>query len=572
MPFNRETDYFYKDFGDYTLYFHPAYNSGSRTTAYEFPEDAIFNKCDFKRSLPNNQFWGLQLANQLSIELDFSNFTGDWVDVARWIIQGKHDDITISSSTHTELLSDQTVTNYNLWILKKNSTTIFSGFQTPNRERKITPKSGIIRYELSLIGAEKYLLENVKLNNLNLSADNTYTDYLHDIAYNSSGDIKGFKTDKCDADMIFIDTISSTIDGYARAIYTETTRFTTGNVVFDLEIPNWTFYKQDISTSSLAAPKGNALLWSELQVILSGNDNSIGIFSEQANDSILNFNNAWSLLRAYCDFFLIKYIYTYNATGTPIANAYKSYETISSNLDISGADQAEYEIDLSPLTISLATVTNLIKSQEPLFSEIVNTLTGNKDDETENIESVLHNYATNFNDEKTFNTEDGLIKRNTLLSNRNIWYEDDFFTGVTSAGKIHGHVKLDMGDSEVFESDATGYEAETYLSGNLDKKVFGVLLLLNEISRTDYYGIGRERNRALLDAFGNDNHAFVDVEVGNYVNTSVTFDATKLGETATVDFSSLVDTILQDLGTKAIVTGIEGDLINESYKTKFYLR
>lgn len=570
MPYSRETDYFYKSFGDYTLYFYPAFNTGSRSTAVEFPDDTIFNKCDYKKSLPNDQFWGLQLANELSIELDFSNFTGDWVDVARWIIQGKHDDITISSTTHTELIEDQTVSNYNLWLLKKNSTTIFSGFQTPNVERVIKPEAGNIRYELSLIGAEKFILENVKLNNLNLAADNTYTDYLHDMAVNNGGNIQGLKSDKVDIDYYFntLDSFATAIDGYARAIYSETTRSTTGNVVFDLELPNWTFYEQDFSTSDLTHPKGSALLWSNLQILTSSSnsDRTVGALVDSA-DSLLLYENAWSFLRAYCDFFLIKYIYTYNLTGTPVANLYKPYEAVSSNIDISGTDQSDYEIELSPLTISQATVTNITKTTDLPIQEIVNTETGTQDSETENVESVFHNYLINITGGLIVDnfTEDGIIRGSNFTPSRALWYEDEFFSGVTSAGKVHEHCLLDMGDSETFESDTT-YLSTSY-PADMQYYTWG-----DYVTRLEYYGIGRERNRALLDAFNNDNHAFINVEVGNYVNTSTTFDVTKLGETATVDFSSLVDTILQDLGTKAIVTNIEGDLINETYKVVFYLR
>lgn len=600
MAFDLRNDVFKIDFdgGDgreRSLYFISGHHQYPSLPSYKsFLPNQIMEEISGKVALIDNLPYGLATARSLNIKVNLANFTGDYGDVAKQIVR-----------THSEFqktVNGRAMYVPNVWLLTDSGGPDFAFCQVPSTQ-KIPISKDKAEYSIELIGIEKAVFEQLRIEDLDLdnftgtyetTGDNSPSDILYDLVYSldggsnyrkigeepnndqriySMGDFFGRIKDKAE----------NITDAYLRGfVFTET-------VTFNLsDIDNiWKFYEQDPTTNHEKST--NVVLFEDLLLCgaLLGSSGYNGGFFNPAGNGLYAYNNVWSFLRQFCEFYMLKSVWGSSTTNAFELSFYKPFEAITTDSDVNDLDPKEF--DLEPSANYISETTSFIVGAGAYDYQDYKAISefGSLDGKSEDVEIMFNNYLLKFvdginaggndSDKDKFVITIAELRKKGFMSDRTLYYYKNAI-GIRFL-KVHEDCQLDIGGGVPSIVGNIAYLSLPYP----DYTVEGSRFLTNMTwyselvpviqQRMPYYGIAYNRVLATKEILGNTSQGILTATLGYQINNSLGLDLSKIGEVYNIDLG-LVSNIpsLGEFSGSLILTEIDYNYLNGDVKCKFFMR
>lgn len=625
-------DRYYKEFTidgvDYKLTFIAGDTANVGTTEVELPDDVLINeinlKADYDKSIP----LGLPLATTMSIKLNLNaledNDINTWSDVRAWIVRGH-------SATQV-VLSDTQFYVPNLWILERKVDSAYNieyiGCQEKRPGIKIERTNSIdCEFTVECIDIVSFSLRNLTIDYLKTKF--TLTEVAYDGVFLAIwNNYLCYRTPGYTYKLVSITELMGGIQLGLEEIMGYATRGIVNNVNYRGEIKTaFSLYKQQydeyITVSSTQLTSDDIYLIAEL--VYSGTTIAGILHKSKSNNNLYNFANCYDLLKYWCEQWFVKVGYIYGTSIDIVFNKVKEhnvYTLYKSGKVTSGSNVVEVNTDglrvgdyvynqyfdygttitevtdgthiklssnatggspalqrlyfssaitdlmIDKLTITTGEEAELIGGGICHLQDVIDEHTNKNDVTDTDLTEVEYRDASSALNDKTLEFElifhnhicgvDGKYNKGTYIDwgLQRVIVRAMYYIDGTKLVKVHDYVTVNTGSETI--SPESNYNSESFNVTTIND-LQGVVN-----RRNNKCGMGYVLAKTAYTLFGNEEQAIIET-------TTPSLMPGCLGQKYKIDTEALVNGNWLNLGSEAILTGIDTDLSGNKTNVKLFI-
>lgn len=546
----------------------------SSPTNIELPDDFVLSKVEVNSQMPDNSPVGMELAREMSLELDLTRLQGDFVDVRNWIL-----DVNVR----------------NRWILLSDcdsidiSTVEFDGLQEPPSPLVLSRKS----LEVKVIDVVKSALElpfdALEEQIETYVSDTDVSPYSMNKSYfaiqfsnytNSNKWIGRYQSSSIEQFIAWdVPKLFEYLFGFAGIRLSLITRTTM--TFSSAEFSNFAmnkfidFYK----TTNLESYATNGLLHDDevhLIIAIRNDLNELigGLLSKKSESSYKDYEAIWDLFKAFAEMFLGRLTFqyeldtsTYNATIKPIftkifntSGVITAYQGLT---PLTNLTKTDFSISIGENYISRATAhIRGITAEQP--TEYIQKYEGVANEKGAEIELPADNLCrfTEVTNSRNYVNLSEFAMINTFY-----FYTSSAYLPLWYFTKVHNYCVADLGDGVIINSGDTSSFTWTLGSSADDDLQADYNLQASQLNNLSSYA--KLYQKAMEYVWAKPNHLVIkDIEL--------TFEQARpkhIGSRSTIDYSELLGYSLSGIyGTYAIWTNVTTDYVRGTTKLELYVR